>query len=70
MELPIASRASILARSSQIPKKLISADPEAFLSERNVLPIYQCFSGKLSSHDEAPTDGIAAVQDYVSWAGR
>src|SRR5215472_8410592 len=44
-------------------------DPESFLSERNELAMYQCFSRKLSSHEVAPTDGIAAVQHYVSWSG-
>ena len=44
-------------------------DQEGFLSERNELPMYQCFSRKLSSHEAAPTDGIAAVQYYVSWSG-
>jgi hypothetical protein len=44
-------------------------DQEGFLSERNELPMYQCFSRKLSSHEVAPTDRIAAVQYYVSWSG-
>ena len=45
-------------------------DPESFLSERNELAMYQCFSWKPSSYEVAPTDGIGAVQDYVSWSGR
>jgi hypothetical protein len=44
-------------------------DQESFLSERNELPMYQCFSRTLSSHEVAPNDGIAAVQYYVSWSG-
>jgi hypothetical protein len=44
-------------------------DPESFLSERNELAMYQCFSWKPSSYEVAPTDGIAAVQHYVSWSG-
>ena len=44
-------------------------DQGGFLSERNELPMYQCFSRKLSSHEVAPTDGIAAVQYYVCWSG-
>ena len=31
--------------------------------------MYQCFSRNLSSHDVAPTDGIAAVQYCVSRSG-
>jgi hypothetical protein len=44
-------------------------DPEGFLSERNELLMYQCFSGKLSFHEVAPTDGIGVVQYYASWSG-
>jgi hypothetical protein len=48
----------------------IGSSKEGFLSERNELAMYQCFSRKLSSsHEVAPTDGIAAVQHYVSWSG-
>jgi hypothetical protein len=47
----------------------IGSSKEGCLSERNELAMYQSFSRKLSSHEVAPTDGIAAVQYYVSWSG-
>jgi len=46
----------------------IGSSNEGFLSERNELAMYQCISRKLSSCEVAPTDGIAAVQYYVSWS--
>jgi hypothetical protein len=70
MQSPVASRAWIVARSSQFRKLIsIGSSKESFLSEGNELAMYQCFSRKLSSHEVAPTDGIAAVQYYVIWSG-
>src|SRR5215831_20931343 len=58
------------ARSSQFRKLIsIGSNNEGFLSERNELAMYQCISRKLSSCEVVPTDGIAAVQYYVSWSG-
>src|SRR5262249_34337869 len=43
-------------------------DQEGFLSERNELPMYQCFSRKLSSHEAAPTAGLRRCR--ITAAGR